>query len=331
MPSQPALGAARTPARVSVSAAVLDTTTRSDASASDAGPTDAATADEVTERTRAWFAINRRDLPWRAKDAGPWAVMVSEFMLQQTPVARVLPVYESWVARWPVPSALAAEEPGEAVRAWGRLGYPRRALRLHAAATAITARHGGDVPDDYDALRALPGVGEYTAAAIASFAFGRRAAVLDTNVRRVLARAFSGVEFPADSLNAAERALAEMVLPQADQDAASWAAASMELGALVCTAKTPKCSRCPIVELCSWHALGRPAYEGPPRRGQTYAGTDRQVRGRLLAVLREATMPVDKSALEPVWHAAEQRERALAGLIADGLAVKLPDGRYRLP
>jgi A/G-specific adenine glycosylase len=122
-----------------------------------------------------------------------------------------------------------------------------------------------------------------------------------------------------------------MVLPQADQDAASWAAASMELGALVCTAKTPKCSRCPIVELCSWHALGRPAYEGPPRRGQTYAGTDRQVRGRLLAVLREATMPVDKSALEPVWHAAEQRERALAGLIADGLAVKLPDGRYRLP
>jgi A/G-specific adenine glycosylase len=257
--------------------------------------------------------------------------MVSEFMLQQTPVARVLPVYESWIARWPMPSALAAEEAGEAVRAWGRLGYPRRALRLHAAATAIVERHGGEVPDDYDALRALPGVGEYTAAAIASFAFGRRAAVLDTNVRRVLARAFSGIEFPADSLTAAERALAETVLPQTDLDAASWAAASMELGALICTAKTPKCRTCPIVELCTWHALGQPPHDGPPRRGQTYAGTDRQARGRLLAVLRDAIAPVDKSAFEPVWHAAEQRERALAGLLADGLAVRLPDGRYRLP
>jgi A/G-specific adenine glycosylase len=311
-------------------------TATADSAATDPSPAtaatfDAAIADEVTERTRAWFAIHRRDLPWRAKEAGPWAVMVSEFMLQQTPVSRVLPVYESWIARWPVPSALAAEEPGEAVRAWGRLGYPRRALRLHAAATAIVERHGGDVPDDYDALRALPGVGEYTAGAIASFAFGRRAAVLDTNVRRVLARAFSGVEFPADSLTAAERALAEMVLPQAEQDAASWAAASMELGALVCTAKAPKCSQCPLVELCVWRALGQPPHDGPPRRGQTYAGTDRQARGRLLAVLRDATVPVDKSAFEPVWHMAEQRERALAGLLADGLAVRLPDGRYRLP
>src|SRR5579884_4533363 len=205
-----------------------------------------------------WYRANARDLPWRRPDAGPWAVMVSEFMLQQTPVSRVLPAYEAWIARWPTPATLAADPPGEAVRAWGRLGYPRRALRLHAAATAIVERHGGDVPDDYNALRALPGVGEYTAGAIASFAFGRRAAVLDTNVRRVLARAFSGVEFPADSLTAAERALAEMVLPQAEQDAASWAAASMELGALVCTAKAPKCSQCPLVELCVWRALGQP-------------------------------------------------------------------------
>lgn len=288
-------------------------------------------ADEVTERTRAWFAVHRRDLPWREPEAGPWAVMVSEFMLQQTPVARVLPAYQAWMARWPTPSALAADEPGEAVRAWGRLGYPRRALRLHAAATAIVERHGGAVPDDYDELRALPGVGEYTAGAIASFAFGRRATVLDTNVRRVLARAFSGAEFPADSLSAAERTLAETVLPSTDDDAASWAAASMELGALVCTAKTPKCAQCPIIDLCAWHGLGRPAHDGPPRRGQTYAGTDRQARGRLLAVLREATAPVEKTAFEPVWRAPEQRERALAGLLADGLAVLLPDGRYRLP
>ena len=288
-------------------------------------------ADEVTERTRAWFAVHRRDLPWREPDAGPWAVMVSEFMLQQTPVVRVLPAYEAWIARWPTPSALASDEPGEAVRAWGRLGYPRRALRLHAAATAIVERHGGAVPDDYDDLRALPGVGEYTAGAIASFAFGRRALVLDTNVRRVLARAFSGAEFPADSLTAAERALAETVLPTADDAAAAWAAASMELGALVCTAKTPKCPQCPITDLCTWHRLGRPAHDGPPRRGQTYAGTDRQARGRLLAVLRDATRPVEKSAFEPAWRAAEQRERALAGLLADGLAIMLPDGRYRLP
>jgi A/G-specific adenine glycosylase len=288
-------------------------------------------ADEVTERTRAWFAVHRRDLPWRQPDAGAWAVMVSEFMLQQTPVVRVLPVYETWLTRWPTPSALAADEPGEAVRAWGRLGYPRRALRLHAAAAAIVDRHGGAVPDDYDALRALPGVGEYTAGAIASFAFGRRATVLDTNVRRVLARVFSGAEFPADALSAAERTLAAAVLPHADDDAAGWAAASMELGALVCTAKTPKCAQCPIIDLCSWHQLGRPAHDGPPRRGQTYAGTDRQARGRLLAVLRDATAPVEKSAFEPVWRAAEQRERALAGLLADGLAVQLSDGRYRLP
>ncbi|MBS2966746.1 A/G-specific adenine glycosylase [Actinocrinis puniceicyclus] len=288
-------------------------------------------ADEVTERTRAWFALHRRDLPWRDPHAGAWAVMVSEFMLQQTPVARVLPVYESWVARWPEPSALAAEEPGEAVRAWGRLGYPRRALRLHAAATSIVQRHGGQVPDDYEALRALPGVGEYTAAAIASFAFGRRAAVLDTNVRRVLARVFSGVEFPADSLTAAERALATALLPSAQRDAAAWAAASMELGALLCTAKTPDCARCPITELCAWHRLGRPPHDGPPRRGQIYAGTDRQARGRLLAVLRESRSPVGKPALDAVWHAAEQRERALAGLLADGLAVELRDGTYRLP
>jgi A/G-specific adenine glycosylase len=288
-------------------------------------------ADEVTERTRAWFAVHRRDLPWRAPDAGAWAVMVSEFMLQQTPVVRVLPVYEAWMARWPTPSALAAEEPGEAVRAWGRLGYPRRALRLHAAATAIVQRHDGEVPGEPAALRALPGIGEYTAAAIASFAFGRRATVLDTNVRRVLARAFSGTEFPAESLTAAERALAESVLPPAEDGAAGWAAASMELGALVCTAKAPKCDRCPIIELCAWHGLGRPAHDGPPRRGQTYAGTDRQARGRLLAVLREATRPVEVSAFEPAWRPTEQRERALAGLLADGLAVKLPDGRYRLP
>ena len=190
-----------------------------------------------------WFDVARRDLPWR-RDASPWAVMVSEFMLQQTPVSRVLPVYEAWVERWPTPADLASASTGDAVRAWGRLGYPRRALRLHAAATAIVEHHGGEVPESHEALLALPGVGEYTAAAIASFAFGQSHAVLDTNVRRVFARIVSGEQFPAQSLTSAERELATSLMPE--HDAHRWAAATMELGALICTARAPVCSECPV-------------------------------------------------------------------------------------
>ncbi|AKG43649.1 adenine glycosylase [Streptomyces xiamenensis] len=278
-----------------------------------------------------WFDQHARDLPWRRPEAGAWGVMVSEFMLQQTPVNRVLPVYEEWLTRWPRPADLAAEAAGEAVRAWGRLGYPRRALRLHGAAAAIAERHGGDVPKDHHQLLALPGVGEYTAAAVASFAYGQRHAVLDTNVRRVFARAVSGSQYPPNATTAAERKLARMLLPEDDTTASRWAAATMELGALVCTARTPSCGGCPIVDLCAWRGAGSPAHEGPPRRGQTYAGTDRQVRGKLLAVLRESTRPVERAALDAVWHDPEQRSRALTGLLTDGLVERLPDGRYRLP
>ncbi|WP_238490086.1 A/G-specific adenine glycosylase, partial [Streptomyces sp. UNOC14_S4] len=279
----------------------------------------------------AWFESHARDLPWRRPEAGPWGVMVSEFMLQQTPVSRVLPVYEQWLARWPRPADLAAEPPGEAVRAWGRLGYPRRALRLHAAATAITELHGGEVPDDHAELLALPGVGEYTAAAVASFAYGQRHAVLDTNVRRVFARAVSGVQYPPNATTAAERKLAKALLPDSEPVAAGWAAATMELGALVCTARTPDCARCPIAAQCAWREAGSPEHDGPPRRGQTYAGTDRQVRGKLLAVLREALEPVPQADLDRVWHEPVQRARALDGLVADGLVEPLPHGLYRLP
>ncbi|MEX2982889.1 A/G-specific adenine glycosylase [Streptomyces sp. C36] len=278
-----------------------------------------------------WFRAHARDLPWRWPEAGPWGVMVSEFMLQQTPVNRVLPMYEQWLARWPRPADLAAEAPGEAVRAWGRLGYPRRALRLHAAASAITERHGGEVPRDHAKLLALPGVGEYTAAAVASFAYGQRHAVLDTNVRRVFARAVTGAQYPPNATTAAERRLARALLPDDEPVAASWAAATMELGALVCTARTPSCARCPIADRCAWLAAGSPAHDGPPRRGQTYAGTDRQVRGKLLAVLREAVSPVPQAALDAVWHEPVQRARALDGLVADGLVEPLPGGMYRLP
>ncbi|MGI5137986.1 MULTISPECIES: A/G-specific adenine glycosylase [unclassified Streptomyces] len=279
----------------------------------------------------AWFDEHARDLPWRRPEAGPWGVMVSEFMLQQTPVNRVLPVYEQWLARWPRPADLAKEPPGEAVRAWGRLGYPRRALRLHGAAVAITERHGGDVPTEHAQLLALPGIGEYTAAAVASFAYGQRHPVLDTNVRRVLARAVTGVQYPPNATTAAERKLARELLPADERTASRWAAASMELGALICTAKNESCHRCPIAALCAWQSAGKPEHEGPPRRGQTYAGTDRQVRGRLLAVLREAMTPVPQSVLDRVWEEPVQRARALDGLVSDGLVEPLPGGLYRLP
>ncbi|WP_237536418.1 A/G-specific adenine glycosylase [Streptomyces sp. SID5785] len=278
-----------------------------------------------------WFTEHARDLPWRRDTAGPWGVMVSEFMLQQTPVNRVRPVYEQWLARWPRPADLAKEAPGEAVRAWGRLGYPRRALRLHGAAVAITERHGGDVPTQHAQLLALPGIGEYTAAAVASFAYGQRHAVLDTNVRRVFARAVTGVQFPPNATTAAERKLARTLLPEEEATAAQWAAASMELGALVCTAKNEECHRCPIASLCAWRLAGKPAHEGPPRRGQTYAGTDRQVRGKLLAVLRDALVPVPQADLDRVWDEPVQRARALDGLVDDGLVEPLAGGLYRLP
>jgi A/G-specific adenine glycosylase len=284
-----------------------------------------------TEPVLTWYAANARDLPWRRPDASPWAVLVSEIMLQQTPVVRVLPSYESWLARWPTPAALAAEPPGEAVRAWGRLGYPRRALNLHASARAIVDRHDGVVPAEYDELRALPGVGAYTAAAVASFAYRRRHAVLDTNVRRVLARVVTGVQYPPKAQTTAEVRLAEKLLPPDPPVAARWSVAVMELGALVCTARTPRCADCPLSGDCTWRLAGKPAYDGPARKGQTYAGTDRQCRGRLLAVLRHSTGPVEKAALDDVWDDTLQRERSLAGLIEDGLVDPLDDGRYSLP
>ena len=278
-----------------------------------------------------WYDEHARELPWRGEQASPWSVMVSEFMLQQTPVARVLPVHAQWLERWPTPAALASEASGEAVRAWGRLGYPRRALRLHAAATAIVERHAGEVPAAYDDLTALPGVGDYTAAAIASFAHGRRHVVLDTNVRRVFARAIQGVELPSPSITKAEREVALEVLPDDEPTAATWSVAVMELGALVCTAANPRCDTCPIADLCAWLAAGRPAYDGPPRKVQTWAGTDRQCRGRLLAVLRDSEGPVHRSALDATWSDEAQRVRCLASLVADGLVVHAGPETYALP
>jgi A/G-specific adenine glycosylase len=290
-----------------------------------------ADAGELRSRLLSWYDANARQLPWREASATPWAVLVSEVMLQQTPVSRVLPVYAEWLQRWPTPADLASTSTGDAVRAWGRLGYPRRALRLHAAATAIVERHGGRVPDAYDELLALPGIGDYTAAAVASFAYRRRHVVLDTNVRRVLARVVSGVALPPTTLARAERDVAAGLLPDDGPTAAAWAVAVMELGALVCSAASPRCTDCPVADLCAWRAAGYPAYDGPARRGQAYDGTDRQCRGRLLAVLRDNDGPVHRTRLDAAWPVPEQRDRCLRWLVEDGLLARVDADVYALP
>ena len=285
----------------------------------------------VVGRILNWYAEHARDLPWRRPGTSPWAVLVSEFMLQQTPVERVLIPWAAWLERWPTPEALAAAPAGEAVRAWGRLGYPRRALRLHQTAVAITERFDGQVPADLGALRSLPGIGSYTAAAVASFAYGRRAVVLDTNVRRVISRVALGTAHPATAPSRLELAVAERLTPRQPARAARWAVAAMELGATVCVARTPRCAECPVDDLCAWRRAGAPAWAGPPRRGQAYAGTDRQARGAVLAVLRSADEPVPAEELAAAWADGAQRERALASLVADGLVVPAGPDHYALP
>lgn len=278
----------------------------------------------------AWYDEHARDLPWRAPGATPWGVLVSEVMLQQTPVARVLPAWTAWTARWPEPADLAAASTADVLRAWDRLGYPRRALRLQQTAQALVERHGGEVPDDHDALLALPGVGGYTAAAVRAFAFGRRAAVVDTNVRRVHARLVGGEALPAPALTSAETRRAEQLLPPDEPTAARWSVAVMELGALVCTARSPRCARCPVRRRCAWVAAGSPAHDGPARRVQGFEGTDRQVRGRVMRVLRDASGPVPLAALTDTAPDADRLQRCLDSLLDDGLVVPVDTG-FALP
>ncbi|WP_392543706.1 A/G-specific adenine glycosylase [Oryzobacter telluris] len=283
------------------------------------------------DRVLRWYADNARDLPWRTPDCSPWGVLVSEIMAQQTPVARVAPVWTAWMERWPTPADLAAETPGEVVRAWGRLGYPRRALRLREAAVAITEQHGGTVPDDEATLLSLPGIGAYTAAAVSAFAFGRRTTVVDTNVRRVLARVVEGREHAAPALTVAETRLAASLVPEDDAEAATWNVAVMELGAVVCRARAPQCDACPLLDRCAWVSAGRPAHDGPARRGQAWHGTDRQVRGAVLQLLRDAPGAVPRSALADAGDDADQVQRCIASLVEDGLLEPVPGERFRLP
>lgn len=277
-----------------------------------------------------WYHANRRDLPWRRDGFTPWGTLVSEFMLQQTPVSRVIPRLEEWLTRWPTPADLAAVPPGEAVRAWQSLGYPRRALWLHACAVAITEKHDGVVPEDVDDLLALPGIGDYTARAVAVFAYGNRHPVVDTNIRRVIARAVDGQGEPGPP-SKRDLAAMESLLPDDRPAAAAFNAGMMELGALVCVARSPRCDECPLRDVCAWRNAGYPAYLGPRKAVQKkFEGSDRQVRGLIMAELRAAHLPVTPAEIEGIWADAVQRERALTGLLADGLAVETAEG-YVLP
>lgn len=281
-----------------------------------------------------WFAVAERDLPWRAGDVTPWQILVSEFMLQQTPVARVLPIWPDWVARWPTPSATAAASQADVLRAWGKLGYPRRAKRLHECAAVIARDFADEVPDDVEVLEQLPGIGSYTARAVAGFAYRQPVPVVDTNVRRVVARAVHGqadAGSPSAKRDHADVEALLALLPDAER-AARFSAALMELGAIVCTARAPQCGHCPLRGDCRWLLAGSPPGADRKRPTQRYAGTDRQARGRLLDVLRDTTVAVTRAELDLAWPAdAVQRERALSSLLDDGLAERLPDGRFALP
>jgi len=307
--------------------APADTTYARNVPEPDSAPQSEALATAVID----WFNVNARDLPWRREGFSPWGTLVSEFMLQQTPVSRVIPRLDEWLTRWPMPEALASVPPGEAVRAWKSLGYPRRALWLHACAVAITEQYGGVVPDDVDALLALPGIGDYTARAVSAFAYGRRHPVVDTNIRRVIARVVSGDAEPAPPSARRDLTAMEALLPAADGRARAFNAGMMELGAIVCTARSPRCDVCPLRNICAWRAAGYPPYDGPRKAVQKkYEGSDRHVRGLIMRELRGSHIPITAAEIEPLWPHAAQRNRALAGLIADGLAVPTDDG-YTLP
>jgi A/G-specific adenine glycosylase len=268
-----------------------------------------------------WFAKNGRDLPWRHDDFSPWGALVSEFMLQQTPVARVIPRLTEWLDRWPTPSALAHASPADAVRAWQNLGYPRRALWLHACATAIVAQHDGEVPSDVDALLRLPGVGPYTARAVAVFAFRAHEPVVDTNIRRVIARAVHGESDQGPPSTTRDLADMTALLPPPDVSP-EFNAGMMELGAIVCTARNPACDICPLRESCAWRAAGYPTSNSPRRRPQAkYEGSDRQARGAVLKALRERPEPVSRASLAAVWADSVQLDRAILTLLDDGLVV----------
>ena len=281
-----------------------------------------------------WGEEHRRDLPWR-RTRDPWSILVSEVMLQQTQVDRVVPHYGRFLAAFPTPAACAAAGPAAVVRLWSGLGYNRRALNLHRAAAAMVAEHDGQVPEEETALRALPGVGIYTARAVRTFAFGEDVAAVDTNGVRVLARAVAGAPL---ALREA-MALGDHLVPAGK----SWEfnQAMFDLGATVCTASRPGCLQCPLRRQCAWLRAGGttatadgsdgtdgtdvpdPWRASPTARPQsTFAGSDRQGRGRLLHALRQGAVRRADLAAACGWpEDTERAERITAAVVAEGFAA----------
>lgn len=263
-----------------------------------------------------WYQQHKRTLPWQSST--PWGVVVSEFMLQQTPVHRVLPQWHRWMELWPTPADLASAPLSDALREWGRLGYPRRAKRLHESAQIIVRDFNGVVPEEIDQLRKLPGIGEYTAAAISAFAFANSELVLDINIRRLYTRCWLGKSAPTSAPNNSERELARGLIPENDDG--TWAAATMELGALICKARNPLCEECPLMNQCLWREIGYPEDEVNKKRVQWH-GSDRQCRGAIMQALREKPA-VTEAELKKIWSRRSQYEKALASLLEDGLIQK---------
>ncbi|MEX0592537.1 MAG: A/G-specific adenine glycosylase [Nitriliruptoraceae bacterium] len=267
-----------------------------------------------------WGTRELRDLPWRAT-RDPWAILVAESMLQQTQVDRVVGPYHAFLARFPTAAECAGVPVAEVIRYWAGLGYNRRAVRLHGAATAVMARHGGAVPGDLDELLALPGVGSYTARAILAFAFEADHGVVDTNAGRVMARAVAGRRLTA----AEAQRLADSVVPRGQ--AWLWNQTVLDLGATVCRSADPSCNRCPVAPHCCWAAAGHPSPDpavggaASPRRQATFEGSDRQVRGRLIAALRQQPIPYGDVARVAGVPADPTRAHRLAdALAAEGMA-----------
>jgi A/G-specific adenine glycosylase len=279
----------------------------------------------------AWGTASGRDLPWR-RTRDPWAVLVSELMLQQTQVARVIPRYLAFLDRFPDPAATAGASVGEVIGLWAGLGYNRRAVHLHAAAVRIVADHGGRLPADLGQLLALPGIGPYTARAVLAFAFEEPVGVLDTNAARVLARAAAGR--PLRPVEA--QRLADALVPAGR----AWAynQAVLDLGATVCTSRRPACGSCPLARRCAWGRRGWSAPDpavgtaGASTGQSTFPGSDRQGRGRLVDALRRGPVPAPELAGTAGWPDEPDRARRVAAtLVADGLAVIDGTGDLRLP
>lgn len=274
----------------------------------------------------AWGLPRLRDLPWR-RSRDPWLVLVSEVMLQQTQVPRVIPKWQAFVAAYPDPASCAAAPLGDVLRLWHGLGYPRRARNLHLAAGEVVERHGGRLPSTLDELLALPGVGAYTARAVLAFAFEADAAVVDTNIARVYAR-HAGRRLTAGEV----QRLADASLARGDSWA--WNQALMDLGATVCRPASPSCAECPLVASCAWAGVGGPdpaeGSAGVSGRQGRFEGSDRQARGRLMAALNHGEVPVADAAVH-MRVDPDRAARLVAALVADGLVERAPADTLRLP